>query len=135
MPDRLIEQAKVLADRVGALSSAVEHLDQRTNRSERAVIVVTVVLGLVIILSIALGIAFIQLRSNAEAVAETQRREALTREETLCPFFSLVLGTYNPNSRPEGDARRIYIEQFEAMRRGYAALDCTAPLVPPATPR
>jgi hypothetical protein len=135
MPDRLIEQAKVLADRVSGLSTAVEHLDQRTNRSERAVIVVTIILALCIILSIALGIAFIQLRSTALTVAETQERERITREETLCPFFSLVLGTYNPNSRAEGPARQTYIEQFEAMRRGYDALDCTGPLIPPPIPR
>lgn len=135
MPDRLIEQAKVLADRVSGLSEAIEHLDRRTNRSEKVVLWVSIVLALTIVLAIALGIAFIQLHATSVAVQDTQTREVATREETLCPFFSLVLGTYNPNSRPEGAARQTYIEQFEAMRRGYAALDCTAPLVPPATPR
>lgn len=135
MPDRLFEQAKVLADRVGALSDAVDHLDQRTNRSERVVIGVVIGLALSIILSIALAVTFIQVRTTADAVAETQARETRTREETLCPFFSLVLGSYNPESRPEGEARQTYIEQFDAMRRGYTALDCTGPLVPPPTPR
>lgn len=135
MPDRLLEQAKVLADRVGGLSEAVEQLDRRTNRSEKVVIGVVVGLVLTIALAIALGIGFIQLRVTADDVAETEARETRTREETLCPFFSLVLGSYNPDSRPEGEARQIYVEQFEAMRLGYAALECTAPLVPPASPR
>jgi len=135
MPDRLIEQAKVLADRVGALSDAVDHLDRRTNRSERVVIGVVIGLALCIVLSVAMAITFIQIRVTADAVAETQARETRTREETLCPFFSLVLGSYNPNSRAEGEARQTYIEQFEAMRRGYAALDCTGPIVPPPIPR
>lgn len=135
MPDRLLEQAKVLADRVGELSTAVEQLDRRTNRSERVVIVGVAILVLVLLLSVGLIVGFFQLRFTADQVAETQARELLTREETLCPFFSLVLGSYNPNSRAEGPARQTYIEQFEAMRRGYAALDCTDPLVPPPLPR
>lgn len=135
MPDRLLEQAKVLADRVGGLSEAVAQLDRRTNRSERVVIGVIIALVLVFLLAVGLVVGFFQIRSTADQVAETQHREALTREETLCPFFSLVLGSYNPNSRAEGEARQKYIEQFEAMRRGYDALDCTGPLVPPPIPR
>jgi hypothetical protein len=131
MPDRLLEQAKVLADRVGGLSAAVEQLDRRTNRSERVVIVVTIVLALTIITAIALGVAFIQLRANAEDVAVTQAREARTRQEALCPLYSLILGNFNPESRPEGPDREKYIEQFDVMRRAHRALDCAGPLVPP----
>jgi len=134
MPDRLIEQAKVLADRVGALSDAVEHLDRRTNRGERAVIWMAAGLGLVLILSIIVGIGFIQLRDNTVTVTDIQAREEHTRQDALCPLYSLILGSYRPESRPEGDARQTYIDQFKVMRQAYAALDCTTPLVPPATP-
>lgn len=135
MPDRLLEQARVLADRVGALSDAVELLDHRTNRSERFAIWATAVLALTIALSIALGVAFIQLHNNAENVAATQEREARTRQEALCPLYSLILGSYNPDSRPEGEARQKYIDQFAVMRTAYDSLDCTGPLVPPPGPR
>jgi hypothetical protein len=131
----LTAQAKVLADRVGALSEAVEHLDHRTNRGERAVIGVAAGLVLVLILSVAVGIGFIRINSTTDSVAEVQAREARTRQEALCPLYSLILGSFNPSSRPEGDAREKYIQQFEIMRTAYATLDCTGPLVPPATPR
>jgi hypothetical protein len=135
MPDRLLEQARVLADRVGALSHAVEKLDQRTNRSERAVVGVVLGLALTIMVAIALGIAFIQLSRNSEILAEAEARELRTREGALCPLYSLILGSYNPESRPEGEARQKYIDQFVVMRAAYDVLDCTGPLVPPAAPR
>lgn len=135
MPDRLLEQAKVLADRVGALSDAVALLDIRTNRSERVVIGVIIGLALTIVLAIALGIAFIQLHSNAATLAATQERELRTRQEALCPLYGLILGSFNPQSRPEGEAREKYIKQFEVMRTAYDVLDCAGPLVPPPIPR
>ena len=135
MPDRLLEQARVLADRVSALSDAVEQLDHRTNRSERFAVWATAVLALTIALSIALGVAFIQLHNNAADVAATQERETRTRQEALCPLYNLFLGAYNPESRPEGEARDKYNQQFDVLRKSRETLECTGPLVPPASPR
>lgn len=135
MPDRLAEQARVLADRVGGLSTAVEQLDRRTNRSEK--IVFGVILGLILdlVLSVIVGFVLLELQANSEAVAATQEREIHTRQDSLCPLYSLILGTYNPNTRAEGADRQAYIDQFKVMRQAYDALDCTSPLVPPAIPR
>jgi hypothetical protein len=135
MPERLTERAKVLADRVGALSDAVEHLDQRTNRGEKAVIGVVAGLVLSVALSVIVGIVLVKQQTITDQISVTQEREAHTRQDALCPLYSLILGSYNPNSRPEGDARQAYIDQFKVMRQAYDALDCTAPLVPPPTPR
>jgi hypothetical protein len=131
----LTAQARVLADRVGGLSDAVEQLDRRTNRGEKVVIGVIVGLTLDLILSIVVGVVLIQLQGTTQIVSETQAREARTRQDSLCPLYRLILGTYNPDSRPEGDARQTYIDQFKIMREAYAALDCAGPLVPPAAPR
>lgn len=138
MPDRLAEQAKILADRVSALSTAVDKLDRRTGRSEKTVALVVFGLLLDLALSLTVGIVLFQLNAANNEIRATQAREAQTRQEALCPLYGLILGSYNPNSRPEGEARDKYVQQFDIMRTAYAALDCTGPagdLVPPRTPR
>jgi hypothetical protein len=131
MPDRLTEQAKVLADRVGALSLAVEQLDRRTNRGEKAVVAVVVVLVLTLTLSVVVAFTLLQQRQTQRDVQGAIDRETRTREEALCPLYGLILGSYNPASRPEGDARNTYIQQFQVMRNAYESLDCQGPLIPP----
>lgn len=131
----LTAQARVLADRVGALSTAVEQLDRRTNRSEKVVIAVIIGLLLDLVLSVTVAVVLLQLRDNDAQIAATQEREQHTRQDALCPLYSLILGSYNPESRPEGPARQTYIDQFKVMREAYDALDCTAPLIPPAIRR
>lgn len=133
MSDDLAEQAKVLADRVGALSGAVEQLDQRTNRSEKVVIAVVAVLLLTLFLSIIVAFVLLQQRDTQHDVASAVARESKTRQEGLCPLYGLLLGTYKPESRPEGEARQLYMEQFDVMRTAYATLDCKGPVVPGAT--
>lgn len=131
----LTAQARLLADRVSALSTAVETLDRRTNRGEKVVVAVVAALALTIILSVTVAIVLFQLQDNSERIAAAQEREAHTRQDALCPLYGLILGSFNPDSRPEGPAREQYIHQFDVMRQAYAALDCSGPLVPPATRR
>lgn len=129
----LLRHAEVLADRVGELSSAVDQLDRRTNRGEKTVIVVVVVLILTLLLSLVVGAVLLQQRDTQHDVAAAVDRESRTRQDGLCPLYGLLLGTYKPESRPEGEARRIYNEQFEVMRAAYATLDCKGPVVPPSS--
>jgi hypothetical protein len=133
MTDDLVQQAKVLADRVGAFSVAVEQLDHRTNRSEKIVVVVVAVLVLTLLLALIVGAVLIQQRETQQDVTAAVARESKTRQEGLCPLYALLLGTYKPESRPEGEARQLYIEQFQIMRTAYATLDCKGRVVPPAT--
>lgn len=135
MTGDLIEQARILADRVGALSTAVDQLDRRAGRSEKVVVAVVAGLLLDLILSVVVALVLVQLGTANEHILATQAREAQTRQEVLCPFYSLVLGTYNPNTRAEGPDRDEYIRQFDVMRRSHKALDCQGPLIPPAAPR
>lgn len=127
----LTAQAKVLADRVGGLSLAVEHLDRRTIRSEKVVAAVVVGLLLDLVLSVVVAVVLVQLNNSNAEITATQLREQHTRQDALCPLYSLILGSYRPESRPEGPDRQAYIDQFKVMREAYAALDCQTPLVPP----
>lgn len=52
-------------------------------------------------------------------------------QESLCPVYGLVLGGYNPSTRPEGPARDEYNKTFQAMRDAYIPLECVGGLVPP----
>jgi hypothetical protein len=138
MPEQrrqLIEEAKSLGGQVGELTDEVGHLadgldqlKQRTSRAERIIAVVVVIGAIVLILSIAVGVTLVQLSQLID-------REAKTRQKALCPFYSLVLGNYNPNSRPAGPDREAYNRNFDAMRLQYGELDCIEPIVPPPTPR
>lgn len=74
----------------------------------------------------------------AGAVAVVGLRGAATdrRLDALCPVLALTVGSYNPDSRPEGPARDAYIAAMDVMRHAYQDTACAdvAPLVPPRTP-
>lgn len=131
MTGPLTEQARALREKVSGLSAAVEQLDDRTNRSERITIGVIFGLVLELILSIAVAIALGSQVSTDNRLQEAIDREAITREESLCPLFGLLLGSYNPGSRKEGPERDAYIRSFQVMRAAYEKLDCTVAIVPP----
>ena len=123
--------AKELTEKVSALALAVEQLDRRSARSDR--IMAGVVLGLLINLVLVVGFAILVaglFEANARIEAAVAR-ESQTRQDALCPLYSLIIGSYNPNSRPEGEARQRYEQAFVTLRAAYESLDCTDPLVPP----
>lgn len=130
-------QARVLTDRVVALNESVERLDARANRSARvlAVAVVGVVLGLILSVAVAVTLSA-QGRTDARLEAEIAE-QARIRSDALCPLYALLVGSYNPGSRAEGEDRRTYEDAFVTLRAAYTALGCAAssPVVPPAAPR
>lgn len=128
----LIEHAALLTDKVGGLSLAVEQLDRRTVRGERITMGVVFGLALDLILSVAVALVLTNLVSTNDRLQGAIDREAETRQGALCPLYSLVLGGYNPNSRPAGADRDSYNATFDVMRKSYDVLDCNTPLTPPA---
>lgn len=131
MTEPLREQAKVLSDNIGILSLAVTQLDRRTNRTER--IQGWVVFGLILDLLLSVAVSFVvaaQFSTNATLQGAIDR-EARTRQEALCPLYSLLVGSYNPNSRTEGTDRDQYNFVFDQLRSGYESLDCKLQPAPP----
>lgn len=121
--DDLATAARELKDEVAELREAVETLTPRTVRAE-FVARVGIALALALVLGGAvLGWNIIQQRHTSD------RLESVT-QSALCPVFGLLLGGYDPNTRPEGPARDQYMQTFEVMRGAHEALACRGPLVP-----
>lgn len=127
----LVTQAQALADTVGVLASAVDNLNKRTGKTERTTIFVALGLAVDLVLSVAVAVLVSSQISVAGGLQAAIDREALTRQDALCPLYGLLLGSYNPNSRAEGAARDQYNQVFQVMRGAYASLDCANPVVPP----
>lgn len=129
------------------LGAEVRRLDARERRTKRvaaiafAGLVVDLVLSAVVITGgLVLGG---QVDRQDELVAQNaatirQLQATNTRLETSvqesCSFYALVLGSYRPESRPEGPDRDTYKANFERMRQSYRNLECQGPIVAPAVP-
>lgn len=132
-PQGLTDRLEALAEQHAGLCQAVDRNDQRVDglredfgrladRQTRAEdrIVWTAVFTLVAFL-LATGVTITALRGEA-----TDRRL-----DKLCPVLALLVGGYDPNTRPPGEARAKYDDSFGVMRQSYRDLACTQPLVPP----
>lgn len=120
----LAARASALADKVSGLSLAVAQIGRRTDRSEKLTLAVGLGLALDLVLSAIVAFAL-------HSLYEVKDREDATRQQALCPLYSLILGSYAPTSRPEGEERDKYEAAFAEMRDAYASLNCRAGLVPP----
>lgn len=125
MPD-LSRRAAELTDQVEKLRLAVEHLDERTKRAERATARTGVAAAVLLVLILLGG-------WNVHSQRQTADRLESVTQRSLCPVFGLVIGGYEPESRPAGPARDRYVETIDVMRGAYGELGCVAPLVPPRT--
>lgn len=129
--DTLANQAKALTGTIEVLASAVDQLERRSTRSERMTIAVAFGLGLDLVLSVAVALLVNNLFGVNTQLQTTIDREAITRQEVLCPFYGLLLGSYNPSTRAEGADRDSYVRAFVTLRAGYDRLSCVNPIVPP----
>jgi hypothetical protein len=120
----LAARANALAEKVGELSLAVAQIGRRTDRSEKLTLAVGLGLALDLVLSAIVAFAL-------HSLYEVKDREDATRQQALCPLYSLILGSYAPNTRPAGEERDKYEAAFVEMGNAYASLNCRGPLVPP----
>ena len=124
--EELKRQTRLLDDDVKNLTGKVSRLGDRLNKVDRDKR--WLIAGLLLIVALVALVAFVAFRAE-----NTARETDALRGDVLCPLYGLILGGYDPNSRPEGDARRKYEETFAVIRQGYGVLRCTNPLVPPRT--
>lgn len=127
---KLTAETAALSDKVGALALSTEQLDRRASRSEK--IVAGVILGLLLdlILSVAVAIVLGQQAATNDRLQTAIQRETQTRQEVLCPLYSLIVGAYNPNSRPPGPARDEYVRNFKVIVDSYPKLNCDHQVTP-----
>jgi hypothetical protein len=131
--NRLTDQAKELRNAVAALALSVDQLDRRTTRSERITTAVVLILMIVLVLAVAVGITLAQQFAINDRLETAIQREAQTRQQVLCPLYRLLVGSYNPESRPPGPARDEYLRTSKVILDSYPRLDCTNPVTPGAT--
>lgn len=134
----LLAQAKMLTDKVAALTLAVEQLDRRTTRNARVTAGVVFGLLLDLVLSVAVAFVLANLFATNARLETAIAREAQTREEVLCPLYGLIVGAYNPETRPPGAQRDEYVRNFQVIIDSYPKLNCANPVAPgstAATPR
>ncbi|MFR9807055.1 hypothetical protein ACL02T_32880 [Pseudonocardia sp. RS010] len=131
----LSARAGELADEVSQLRAAVEGLskgqealDRRTGRAER-LSVRTALAGAALGILILLGIVLV-----TEQRSTQEQLDGLV-QQSLCPTFQLLVGGYDPTTRPPGEARDKYEDAFAQIREALAALHCTGGLVPPRIER
>lgn len=125
---------KALGDAVDANTLALNQVHDRQDRSERKNRFL--VLGAIVLLG-----GFMLLGWVAWQQHRTSEQIGRVVQESLCPVFALVVGGYNPDSRPlnpdgsyEGSPRQVYIDNHLIMKGAYARLECRdAALVPPSS--
>jgi hypothetical protein len=146
--DKLGVKVDDLGLKVDRQTKALEELAERQTRTERvstrtavavaaaiAILVAAAWLGYQQVVTVGqqavLGAEQQRVNDQLAGVIAEQRRVI---EESFCPVFSLLIGGYDPSTRPEGPARDAYVRTYETFRKSYDALHCTGQLVPPRTP-
>lgn len=107
------------SERVDGLRTDLTAMSDRQSATERRGAFVAITLIVAIVLTFLIGV--------------TAWRGIITdrRVDAICPVLALVIGGYDPLTRPEGPARETYVQSFDVMRRSYAQLGCTQAIVPP----
>jgi hypothetical protein len=117
----LAATATELSSKVGELRTSIDQLGRRTGRAERFIALIGVSLILDVLLTVIVSVLIFNQHSTS------------ARVDNVCQLYGFVVGSYAPQTRSPGDDREAYEQAFTAMRAGYDALGCTAPLVPPRT--
>jgi hypothetical protein len=122
--DALAVRARELRDEVAELRLAVQQQGERLATNERATNRGHVAIFVLVALLAVLGWIIWETHQNAE------RLEVVT-QQSLCPFYGLIVGSYDPASRalnPDGSypgsAREKYDQGFQVMRGAFGALGC-----------
>ena len=123
---------RALGDKIEANTLALNQVNERQDRSERKGRVLAMV-------AVALLGGFLLLGWVAWQQHRTDEQVSRVVQGSLCPVFALVVGGYDPNSRPlnadgsyEGSPRQAYIDNHLVMSQAYDQLRCqNTTLVPP----
>jgi hypothetical protein len=127
-PTDLPAVAAKLIETIDDLTRAIQDLLQRTARSETHLKIMWVFVALVVFLTGGMAVTYYQQVQTTNALNDT-------RNEVLCPWNAIFIGSYNPTSRAEGPDRDAYEAAFVVIRDSYRRLGCTTPFVPPPTSR
>lgn len=129
-PRDLVAEVARLTTRTEELTTAVENLDLRAAKAER----ISKGAAFIVILAVVALLALGWVAAGQQATAN--RLESLI-QRSLCPVFALVVGGYDPTTRPLnsdgtyiGSPREAYDKNAKVMQASYSELDCASPIVP-----
>lgn len=130
----LSAQVLQLGDKLDANTLALNQVHSRQDSSERRS-------RLLAMIAVALIGGFLLLGWVAYQGYRTDQQLGRVVQGSLCPVYALVVGGYEPDSRPlnpdgsyEGSNRQKYDVNHQVMKDAYARLECrNADLVPPRT--
>lgn len=105
-----------LIKRIDTLTAATNKLTERTRRTERRSRWIAAFSAVTLLATAACGYALYQ--------------QYTTRLFVLCPLYSVIVGSYAPQTRP-AEARAAYDQVFVSMRAAYDYLECPAAPVAP----
>lgn len=112
----LTEASDRLAEKVERLTPRVEDAERVSRRAA---------LGAIVLVCLVLVLFW---------VAASQRATARAQDDLIqqveCPFYALILGSYDPATRKPGVDRDKYEAAFAEMRQLRDHLGCTGDLVP-----
>lgn len=152
----LAEQVQVLAGQVEELTDSNEALAESNDYREKVVRWLKWVTWVHVVFTLGLttGGWFIgstqrDIQDNQDEIKATNARleatnarleAAIARLEISvgesCSFYGLIIGSYRPESRPPGQDRETYEDNFDRMRLSFQRLKCDpGSIVPPAIPR
>jgi hypothetical protein len=140
----LAKAARELKKEVADLRGEVNNLNTRTQRAEKATFRSAVVIGFLLMLTLGLGAQAWQNGQTSDRLDALIAARTKQVDGAFCPFYQLILGSYDPDTRPlnpdgsyEGSPRQRYIDGFDGphgLRDQYAALTCKGNLIPPRIP-
>lgn len=131
--DELDRHVQGLGEKIDANTLALNQVNVRQDRSERKS-------RFLVLAAVALLGGFLVLGWVVWQQHLVDQRVNNLVEQSLCPVYALVVGSYDPTSRPlnpdgsyEGSPRQKYVDNQGVMLDAYRALHCRGQLVPPRT--
>lgn len=122
----LVVRVGELTEQSELLTEAVRQLRPRVEKAERVSFRTAIAAAVLLCLVVVLGWV------AADQKATANRLDGVV-QQSLCPLYALIVGSYDPSTRPVGQARDKYDHAFDVMRQAYTNLGCTDALVPPRT--
>jgi hypothetical protein len=120
---RLTAASEAQAHAISVLTAEVKTRTWKTTLKIRWMVALVI---LDLVLSGAMLVGYLKINTLVDS-------QESVRAQVLCPFYKVILGSYQPETRAPGPDRTKYEATFKEMWGQYGALRCVGALVPPRT--
>lgn len=138
----LAEATQTLADNVADLARGagvqMVTLARRSRRQRNMIWALAASVLLDILLSLGTAAAFVIADRNADRIAELTERlntsQTTTRQQALCPLYTLMKDSYSEAGRKAAPDPEKYDNAYRVIQQGYDALKCAEFISEPQGP-